>query len=345
MICKFKKSVLALAALGFASTSFAGVFTGIFGGIEGTYLQARNDDLRFVTVYPGLITGDITKIDNIYLPGDNNDWSYRLFGGMNFCGGEDVTFSFFIFNTSDSRAIPDPVGTNTLPGISQPRWLPSNPFSNIHGKIVNRLSDYYLEFGHTWSIAEPWTLRVAGGAEYTHLDSNMTVQGTLPTPTIPATGYESRSGLRAVGPRIAIGSNYNVPYGLSVFARGNAALLVGHRNITLDTLYTTPTNAFPSFYYKQRIPVVPKFGIRAGIGYQQTFGVVGGEGGASPTGTTFRVEAGWQAEAFIHAIERPAGNTSSRQALSPIVNNTDTVMSNYTYEGPFVTLSMNTYWL
>src|SRR5437016_2926504 len=94
----FKKSALAIALCGIASTSYADLITGLFGGLEGAYLQARNGDLSYLTV-PSPISGNLTT--RYSLPTNNQLWAYRLFGGLTFCGGDDITGSYIRFHTND----------------------------------------------------------------------------------------------------------------------------------------------------------------------------------------------------------------------------------------------------
>lgn len=341
----FKKSAIAIALCGIASTSYADLITGFFGGIEGGYLQARNGDLTYLNIPPQNVGGVITSLS---LPTNNQQWAYRLFGGVIFCGGDDITFSYLRFHTNDFARYEN-VGEQLF---LSPRWLTPAlvGWDQVISHVTFNLDDYYGVFGHTMQLAEPWRLRVGFGLEYARLDSDMFVKAhsTIVFPFRQFLGYTAENGDRGIGPRLEVNIAYALPYSLGVFAKSNAALLISHRNIDLDT--EDPLfGVFPSFHFKQRTVAIPKFGMKVGAGYYFTYAPVGAEGAAlAVPSTTFGLEAGWEAETFVHAIERPDPITNVSQPGMqghPIVFNWKTHVSNYSYQGPFLTATLATNWL
>jgi hypothetical protein len=351
----FKKSAIGLAILSLAGMAQAFTFDGFFGGIEGSYLQPRNDDLTYVTI-PPLITNPNASYSSVSVHTNNHEWSYRLFGGMNFCGGEDVTFSYLRFHAPFSSFVEDqpadPAGTE-FTRVTTPRWLFASSWSHTRAHVSFNLDDYYMTFGHTVTV-NAWNMRFAGGLEYARFDSDMTVQSNLITggpSLLPSLGYTAKNEVRAFGPRLEFDVSYNLPFGMSVFADTNAALFMSRRIISLNTLDAVGVGGlfFPTFNFTTRYPIIPKVGLRLGAGFSQTFGPVGGEG-AAKVGTTMSAQVGWQVESYIHAIERPGENSFGgsgfkSRMLVPDINDDTTKVSNYDYQGPFVALQLATNWL
>lgn len=343
----FKKSALGLAILSLAGVTSATAFNGFFGGLEASYLQGRNDDLNYVNVLPLIDTASNSATS---IPLNNHEYGWRLFGGMKFAGKQDVTFSYLRFHTNNSGFIENPPNLpgNDFPGASIPRWLFETSYVNIHSHVTFDLDDYYLMLGHTVNI-NAWNIRAAAGVDFVRLDSDMTVAANLfGEPLIAPLGYTAKSGLRGVGPRLELDAAYNFPFGINVFADANGALLISHRNISLNTLNRLGSvGPFqPSFGFSQRFPIVPKVGLKMGIGFSQTFGQV--SEGAAPVGTTMSAQIGWQVESYIHAIERPNPSRATFNvdlAQIPSVTNDQTTVSNYDYQGPFLTLTIGTDWL
>src|SRR5690606_14129258 len=91
-----------------------------------------------------------------------------------------------------------------------------------------------------------------------------------------------------------------------LFANTNAALLVSTRKIELEGYSSNYYNGggydLYSSYYSNRHVVIPKLGMRLGASYSFMFGQAGGEGAPC---SSLTIDAGWQVESYIHAIERP----------------------------------------
>lgn len=322
----FKRSVIGLVVLGFASLSHAGTFTGVFLGAEGLDLQARNGDLDYVTVSPDLTVAnpafDVVNISPKY------HWGWRVFGGITFCGDEDVTLSWMRYRHSVTSEIVDPTTSAQL------RWLPFSLYEDIAAKVSFDLDEAYAVYGHTFNSAY-WSLRLAGGVEWARLNSNLgDIAFCLPCET--NFGYTATDTTRGWGPRGELDLTYHMPFGLGVFAKTNAALLIGSRDIALNTA-NIEFGSLPSVYFSNRHVVVPKVGMKLGVGYAYTFGVAGGEG-AAPMTTTLAVTAGWEVDTYIHAIERPVGAFNT-------ADNEETKVSNFTVQGLFLGVKVGADWV
>lgn len=341
----FKKSAIALAIFGFAGAASAGFVSGAFFGGEGLDLQARNGDLDFVTV---LGTGT-SPIGTVGLH-PTYAWGWRLFGGLLFCNNNDATFSWLRYRHTNDNDFGTPVSPTALdtPLPSILRFMGPEPWSNIFADVDFQLDDAYLVFGHTVNLGA-WSVRFAGGAEYAKIHNDMTVQGIEETVNSglqildELNGYDVESHFHGFGPRVELDFVYHLPYGLSAFAKPNVALIIGSRNIEVTNIFPDPENSdsLLDYEFTNRRVVIPKLGIKLGLGFTYAMGDVGGEGGiAGPFNNCgLTIEAGWQADTYIHAVERPEGFTTLT------ANNLHTRTSNFGIQGFFVGAILGTNWL
>jgi hypothetical protein len=355
----FRRSALALTILGFASISYAGTsnwflnggtVNGAFGGVEGLYLQPRNGDLSFVTLFPNTVT-DVVNVIGIR---PNYHWGWRVFAGLNFCGNDDLVASWAQFHTSSRNNLGTPRGLITgVPAESLPRWTFISDWSDISSKVTFDLDDAYAALGHTIVLNNAWSFRYATGVEYARVDSDLTVQATeFDSDFLTPLGFKSDSHFKGTGPRLEADMVYNIPFGFSLFATGNAALLIGTRQVALNT-FNSADGELHSVAFNNKLIVVPKVGMRLGVGYSYVFGAIGGEG-ASCTNTTLTIDAGWQLETYIHAIERPitgdAGSVDFKEkATAPKtasigITNFGSKVSNFGDQGLFLGVRINTNW-
>jgi hypothetical protein len=173
----------------------------------------------------------------------------------------------------------------------------------------------------------------------------------VPTASVETIGFASNSNLNSIGPRIELDATYHLPHGFALFANANAALLVGNRNISLnpinENLDDIVTDDLPFFNYTNRHVVVPKAGMRLGASYSIVWGQAGAEGVACST-TSLIINAGWQAEAYVHAIERPVDELSAGERLAFQSGGTgisSTKTSNFGDSGFFVGIQLGTNWM
>lgn len=328
----FKQSAIAIAIIGLAGSGYAGTLTGAFIGGEGLDLQPRNGDQDFITVLPSTTPGVISTsaLHSSY------SWGFRIFAGLNFCGGEDLTVSWLRFHTNNTNNFPNAFSTPGDLLTSNPRFLYSSTWADVFDKISYDLDEVYAVFGHTMNMG-PWAFRLAGGAEWARLNSNMEVNGFDTSDELFA-GNQATSQMHGIGPRVEIDMTYNLPMNLSLFARTNLAMLIASRQIALNAF---DPDEFNDFTWSTRHVVVPKVGIKLGVGYNFAFGNMGGEGAAG-MGSALTLEAGWQADSYIHAVERPEGfgNTDTNVFAA----NLQTRTSNYGVEGLFLGAKLSTGW-
>lgn len=354
----FKRSAISMAILGMTGSVYANVLiqnqpcwspqiTGAFIGIEGLDLRPMNGDLDYVTLFPAAPgdTFSTKKITNSY------DWSWRVYGGINFTENDDISASWTQLHSSDTNSeTPTITSASIFGGISLPRWADVEPWENVNGRVTFNYNDAYLVWGHTVNFNNPWSLRFAGGLEYATIKSNLSVIENAPSFAVETVGFESNSHLTSFGPRIEMDATYHLAYGIALFADANAALLIGKRSVSLDPINfndTDITDDLPIFDYDTHHVVVPKAGARLGASYSYTWGQVGAEGVVCGS-TVLTVDLGWQVETYIHAIERPGRvlETETAAALQGSDNNFhSTKTSNFGDSGFFIGIQLGTNWM
>jgi len=342
------------------NSSWCPQISGAFIGVEGLDLRPSNGDLDYVTLFPTTTTG-FFNTDSV---STSYHWGWRIYGGLKITENDDLTLSWMSLNTSQSDSV-SPAGSTGFT-VSAPRFLTLSPanWNNVNGHATFDLKDAYAVWGHTINFKNPWSIRFAGGIEWAKIDSDLRVSAnTGPTPvgvigTYPintVVGYESESQTKGIGPRLEFDLTYHLPYGFALFGNANGALLVSTRDISIDALSPTVTTTIGdvSFFgsdFSNRHVVIPKFGARLGVSYSYVWGQAGGEGCRT---TTLMVDAGWQVESYIHAIERPedgffGSGIEVGLAQSPFSTNgsfAETKVSNFGDQGLFVGIQVGTDWM
>ena len=302
----FKKSVIsmfvmgmagsAVAAHGYVNQAWSPSYTGFFIGLEGLDLRPENGDLDYVTVFPGTASGTF----NTNAVHTGYQWGWRLYGGIRFTDNDDITLSWMRLNADDSAST-----TNVSGVIMAPRFLDdTTAWTGASARIDNELTDIYGVWGHSIHFNNPWSIRYAAGFEYAKIDSDLNITGSSTTTTFDGAGYNSTSHFKGFGPRVEFDMTYHLPYNFALFSNTNAALLVATRKIAQNGNFRTVTPIYNTSYFSTRHVVVPKFGERLGVSYTWIFGQAGGEGVAL---SALKIDAGWQVESYIHAVERPEG--------------------------------------
>jgi len=306
----FKKSAISLFVMGMASTSFAMShnngnqsnamwsphYTGWFIGVDGLDLRPENGDLDYITLFPatGVTNGSYstTSISPEY------QWSWRLYGGIKFTDNDDITVSWLRMRADESDS------TGVVTGnLANPRFSDSGLWTGATGKVDFDLDNVFAVWGHSINFNNPWSVRYAAGVEYAKLNSDMSVNGT--DSTLEAVGYTADNHFTGFGPRADFDMTYHLPYNFALFADANAALLASTRKISEYGNFGSSSPsiiALNASYFSTRHVIVPHFGARLGVSYSYIFGQAGGEG-ASLSALT--IDAGWQVDSYIHAIERP----------------------------------------
>ncbi|MBX3709876.1 MAG: hypothetical protein KIT56_04765 [Gammaproteobacteria bacterium] len=359
----FKRSAISMIVIGMAGSvcaapmpnnnaTWSSQFSGVFIGVEGLDLRPQNGDLDYVTLFPTSPNGSFNtrNIDTSY------DWNWRVFGGIKFTENDDITLSWMQMRTSDSDSVSPASGNNSFA-----RWLVSDgEWSNVWGRATFDLDDAYAVWGHTIYFNNPWSVRFAAGLEYAKLNSKLRVTADSIEDGLSTIGFESKNDTKGIGPRVEFDMTYHLPYGFALFGKVNAALLVSTRDITLNPYVATvesseegPTTIdFYTSDYSKRHVVIPKFGMKLGASYSYVFGQAGAEG-VPCRRTILTLDAGWQVESYVHAIERPENGFLS-VPFGPVTHQppyysngafASTKTSNFGDQGLFVGIQLGTDWL
>lgn len=337
----FKRNAIVLLVSGMAGSVYASNLSnnysycphlsGALIGVEGLDLRPMNGDLDYVTIFPATASSsfDTKAISTSY------HWGFRVYAGLNITENDDLTLSWMQLNSSQNS------DTGLNQALLSPRWpYDFNLFESVTGKVTFDLKDAYLVWGHSIYFNNPWSLRFAAGLEWATINSNMTVAAFDASGT-DGIGYEAENSTKGIGPRFEINMAYHLPYGFAIFGNANGALLVSRRDISLLDQTGTGSEIAFSRDLPDRHVVVPKFGARLGASYSYAFGQAGGEGCRT---TTLIVDAGWQAETYIHAIERAEFQTPSI-TLAPIPGGfTTSKVSNFSDSGLFIGISLASDW-
>lgn len=344
----FKKTAISMLIMGMAGSTFAAHsnntmtmwsphLTGWFIGIEGLDLRPMNGDLDYISFAP-LNVNTPVNIDGM---STSYSWSWRIFGGIKFTDNDDITLSWMRMRDNEKNT------TNVFSNaLSVPRFLPLNDWDLVQAKVDFDLDDAYAVWGHTINFNNPWSVRYAAGFEYAKLDSDMTIRAQeFNVITDAVLGFVADSEFKGFGPRVEFDMTYHLPANFALFANTNAALLVSKREISLNPqhifIVDGGTNLFVSNYSHRHV-VVPKFGARLGVSYTAMFGQAGAEGGSC---TSLAIDAGWQVESYIHAIERPDGSFFGTQTLQSFASFNSTKTSNFSDSGWFVGLTLSSDWI
>jgi hypothetical protein len=331
-----KKTAISMLVMGMAGTSFAAMshntamwsphMNGWFIGVDGLDIRPMNGDLDFVSINP-------TSHGSYYSQAISTDyqWSWRLYGGIKFTDNDDITLSWIRMRADDSNSVGILEGNGGIP-----KWLDNSSWDSISGKVDFDLDDVYGVWGHTINFNNPWSVRFAAGLDYVRLNSDMTVNAVVIDSSNGSIGNTAHSHLRGFGPRVEFDATYHLPYNFALFANANAALFMSERKISIYPNVSPDIESdFFSTSFSTRHVVVPKFGMRLGASYGWMFGQSGGEGGSV---STLTIDAGWQVESYIHAIERPDGDFFDESFQT-------TQASNFGDQGLFVGIKYSSDWL
>jgi hypothetical protein len=228
-------------------------------------------------------------------------WSWRVYGGIKLSDKDDILLSWTSMRADSKNSIAVANDSNGDSSGATPRFLFPSGWNTVGGKVDFNLDDVYGVWGHTIHFNNPWSIRFGAGLDYVNLDSDMKVGAEVfDNSSIGIQSVKADSHLNGIGPRLEFDMTYHLPYSIAVFANTNAALFVGTRKISAKSYASNPATAVPTFSFSTSHVVIPKLGLRLGASYDWIFDQVGA------CGSVLTVDAGWQFDSYIHAIERPA---------------------------------------
>lgn len=321
-IIKLSLLGLSLAVSGITLAQNTGSYTsGFFIGGDGLYLQPRNGDMDYVTLYPA----NVNQAFNTQAIDTDYHWGFDVFGGLRIGDHDDVTVGWKHLYTSDN----DGVGNLGDSRTSTPRWGLTSSWNSVNGKVNYDWDAVFAELGHTMQINQPWQVRLAAGLEYGKLNNDMTVSSFFADEEDEIYGYAVKSSFRGIGPRASFNMMYHFNHSFALFADANLALLVAQRTVDLNSLNINDGKC-PSAEFDERKVITPKVATKLGLRYSYDFAH---EGSGN---TRLNIDAGWEATTYIHAVERLGD--------SGVYGTVSTRVSNYANQGAFIGASIDYDW-
>lgn len=184
-------------------------------GIQALYLQPiATADFGYST-YTGTVTSNsLTTTYN----GNAHDWSwgYKLEGSYHFNTGNDLNINWYHLDNSTTNKFKGVVQILDIAGLgvvdnytltTKPQWDAGN-----------------IEFGQHVDFGEMKNIRFHGGVQYARINITSEIYAN----NTSVTGRNNfSSSFNGFGPRLGADMSYDWGYGLSAYANGAAAILVG----------------------------------------------------------------------------------------------------------------------
>ncbi len=241
-------------------------------------------------------------------------WGFMIEGAYHFNTGNDLNLNWYHINNSND------VGATTA-NLDTPALL---HVSSYTGSIAPQWDAVNLEFGQLAHFGEWKNIRFHGGVEYLHLQTKASVSGVFqpdfPVVTNNTFAATAESKFNGFGPRIGADYMYNWGNGLSMYAKGATALLVGSQSFDLNRFdsalgYNISANGSTT-------NVVPALEAKLGLAYDYAMA----QGDVS-------IDLGWMWVNYFNGLQAP--NVSLGAGVGA---DGSTVQSNYALQGPYVGL-------
>lgn len=327
-----KKSIVAMVALGISGAASAYYLPNthhlaqnkFFFGAEGLYLQPGAHDLNYATTLS--TDGKTTKVHSL---DPDYEFGFSLWAGYHLINHNDITVNWtHLFEADDSETLHTP---------SSVRWQNEGVgFDNVKGKAQFDFDNIYGVYGHTF-YAHHWSLRLGAGVQYVDLSQDLKVSGNGTGSNEDPISFnnKSESSFDGVGPRVEMDVLYPMRNGFGLTGHLATAMLIGKQESDLN-LEQTQSNVVSKAEIDTSKPerVVPMVGAKAGINWTHNFGSTGPEG-AFTMGPILTIEAGWQAESYIDAIDQFGRDNSIQD--HPLNHKT----TSFTLQGPYLGFQLN----
>jgi hypothetical protein len=208
----------------------------------------------------------------------------------------------------------------------------ANAYNLGRGSVIFRYDAVNVEAGHLWGAGSPFQLRVHGGVQYANITQNLTGSFSDYAGTNTQTNTTA-STFSGAGPRFGVNAQFNRRYFQFL---GDMALvaLIGTQRSRMDFSTTSPTlaNNGQSFTSPNATQIVPGLDSRLGGSY------------CFPLGNgCFKIEAGYQAVAYVNAIN---SYSLTQVATPPVVSSVGVFFATaqhqqntFTAHGPYLQAS------
>ncbi len=220
-------------------------------GIQALYLKTNYDSGL------GYVAHQVTANSTSYVENEPDwSWGFKLEGSYHFSTGNDLNLNWYhLGGKTTSRTLAanttvDILGQTVIAGTIgvKPRW-----------DAVN------LEFGQHVDFGEFENIRFHGGVQYARLKTEFGAAAlTGVTPNTVAWVAGSNHTFNGFGPRIGADMSYDLGNGLSVYANGATAILVGTSKASYAVGSTPGVSAT---FSASRNAMVPEVEAKLGLGY------------------------------------------------------------------------------
>lgn len=256
---------------------------GIFGGADFLYLRARRQALDFAIVDPnrnGVPEGSIETLSWRSDSGLHFDLGYRLPGS-----GWELTTGLTYFRAGADRTLGSPPGGTLFATLTHPGMI-----EQVDAAVATSNLEYYVldaDLGHRVRVGDNSCYRFFAGGRFAWIDQNLSAVyngGDANQATVNSPISFNGAGLRAGGE-----GQWGCGWGLSVFGRASASLLVGHfrSHLTETNDNGTTVNTDVSDKFEQMVPVLE---LALGLAWQYE---------------RFSVSVGYEMSEWFNMVESP----------------------------------------
>jgi hypothetical protein len=264
----------------------------------------NNQDFASLSTAPSGSTEILTTTNKIVQ--SNYEVAWKIGGTWQTGGATDFTAGYQSFDNhqGDAKLFPPfetPDGNEFISLIAT--LAPPSAGQNAESAEANdefKMQIFDAEIGQSLIVGEKLGLRLSGGIRYAHLAEHFQAfyYGGDFSPMLDG-GARSNFDFDfwGVGPRVAAGGRYPLPWGFSVFGQLGVSILVGEKEA--ESGFTDPaddTDVAP-LYFAHRdygVQVMPAIDMRAGLGWEH---------GLGEWGKAF-VDGGYEFQNYFNVVEQ-----------------------------------------
>ncbi len=267
-------------------------------------VTSNNQDFASLSTAPAGSTEIATTTSKIV---QSNYEASAKYGGTYFLGGSiDLTASFQDFYNAqgDGKQIPPfetPDGNNyiTLIATLAPPSFGQNALS-AKANDDFKYRSFDAEVGENLVVGENLALRLFGGIRYTHQAEHFQAfyfDGDFAPEALGGGRSNYDYDFWGVGPRVGAGGRYALPWGFNVFGQAGVSILIGEKEAEIGFTNPADDSDTAPLYFAHRdygVQVMPAIDMRAGLGWQHTFG---------DWGQAF-IDGGYEFQNYFNVVEQ-----------------------------------------
>jgi hypothetical protein len=275
------------------------------------------------------------------------DTGYTIGAGYAFGGPRDLEISYeHLDNNQGSKLIPPFETPDANPFVDLIAILAPPAFGQGATSATSTLDWTYTAFeamaSENLDVGEKLGLRLSGGVRYVHSSEHQKAfyfgedfpveVGSDPNCDVQCGIANSDFNFWGVGPRVALGGRYHLPWGFNIFGATAASLLVGESEAELGFQLEQPGgDEFVAFIHRDfGVRVFPEIEMKAGLGWEYALPRNWGN---------FFVDAGYEFKNYFNVVERfkfnDVGNPASfNENTTDLALDGIFVRSGFKFNGP-----------